>query len=207
MPHATGDMKMTIRQRSPQQPIEAPSTDPQPDRIRIKNRRKRYLDLHPEYFQTAEIELADPLLYDRLVRRFQSAAEREKEGRERGFTGSMETDLVRSEAKLEALQHPDPNSPMVYKRAQDGSIVGVEADEEFRPRTKEDAWAMWTDVMEQRFLRGDDRDFDYAVVDRNEEFDDRAEEDRSQLEDYVGREDAQFVGEGLPTGETGVQDF
>lgn len=119
----------------------------------------------------------------------------------------METDLVRSEAKLEALQHPDPNSPMVYKRAQDGSIVGVEADEEFRPRTKEDAWAMWTDVMEQRFLRGDDRDFDYADVDLNEEYDDRAEEDRSQLEDYVDKEDAQFLGDGQPTGETGVQDF
>ena len=29
-----------------------------PGRIRIKNRRKRYLDLHPEYFLSAELELA-----------------------------------------------------------------------------------------------------------------------------------------------------
>lgn len=157
--------------------------------------------------KTANTLTSDPLLYDRLVRQYQSADEREKEGRERGFTGSMETDLVRSEAKLEALQHPDPNSPMVYRRAHDGSIVGVEADEEFRPKTKDDAWTMWTDIMEQRFLRGDDRDFDYAIVDENEEYDDRAEEERSQLEDYVDKEDAQFLGDGQPTGETGVQDF
>lgn len=141
------------------------------------------------------------------MRQFQSLEEREKQGRERGFTGSMETDLVRSEAKLEALQHPDPNSPMVYRRAQDGSIVGVDADEEFRPQTKADAWSMWLDVMEQRFLRGDDKDFDYETVDQNDEYDDRAEEDRSELDDYVDKEDAQFLGEGQPTGETGIQDF
>lgn len=34
--------------------------------IRVKNRRKRYLDTHPEYFGP-ELELADPILYDRLV--------------------------------------------------------------------------------------------------------------------------------------------
>lgn len=30
----------------------------QPDRIRVKNRRKRYLDLHPEYFREPYLELA-----------------------------------------------------------------------------------------------------------------------------------------------------
>lgn len=34
--------------------------DAQPSYIQIKNRRKRYLDLHPEYF-SAELELAGPL--------------------------------------------------------------------------------------------------------------------------------------------------
>ncbi len=36
---------------------EAPSLSPI-SRIRIKNRRKRYLDLHPEYFTSANLELA-----------------------------------------------------------------------------------------------------------------------------------------------------
>lgn len=32
--------------------------DSHTQRIRIKNRRKRYLDLHPEYFKSSELELA-----------------------------------------------------------------------------------------------------------------------------------------------------
>lgn len=33
---------------------------PSPSRVRTKNRRKRYLDLHPEYFMSANLELAGP---------------------------------------------------------------------------------------------------------------------------------------------------
>lgn len=138
------------------------------------------------------------------MRRFQSAEEREKEGRERGYTGTLEADLMRSEAKLEALQHPDPNSPMVYTRASDGSITGVEQD---GPVGKDDAWEKWKDVMALRFLRGDDDEFEYADVDENEEYDDRAEEDRRMLETYLEGEEERYVGEGRPIGQTGVQDF
>ena len=44
-------------------------------------------------------------------------------------------------------------------------------------------------------------------MDENEEYDDRDEEDRKQLEDYFRGEEAEFVGDGAPKGETGVQDF
>lgn len=141
------------------------------------------------------------------MRRFQSAEEREKEGRERGYTGVLETDLVRSEAKIEALHHPDPNSPLVYRRDLTGSIVGVEHDEDARAQGKEDGWQIWRDLMTMRFLRGDDTDFNYSSVDNNEEYDDRQEEDRVSLERYVDEEEARFVGQGRPAGETGVQDF
>ncbi|KAF2482752.1 coiled-coil domain-containing protein-domain-containing protein, partial [Neohortaea acidophila] len=120
---------------------------------RIKNRRQRYLDLHPEYFKESSLELADPLLYDRLIRRFQTAAERESEGRLRGYSGILEANLVRSEAKLEALDHPDPNNPLIYR------------------------WSKWEEIMGLRFLRGDDADFDYATVDENDEYDHRDDED------------------------------
>ena len=199
------------------------------DRIRIRNRRKRYLELHPEYFKDSSLELAgrctihfltfvsfedsspilytDPLLYDRLIRRFQSAAEREKEGRERGYSGVLEANFVRSEAKVEALHHPDPNSPMAYSRAPDGSITAVEQDEGERALGPEDGWEKWKDVMGKRFVRGADGDFEYATVDENDEYDDRAEEDRRHLESYLNEEEERFVGEGRPTGQTGVQDY
>jgi len=149
----------------------------------------------------------DPLLYDRLIRRFMTTEEREREGREQGYTGSMEADLVRSEAKMEALQHPDPNSPMVYRRGADGSIIGVEQDADERAQTKEDGSDRWKDVMGQRFMRGGDKDFEYATVDDNDEYDDRDEEARSSLDEYLNAEPEEYLGEGKPTCETGIQDF
>lgn len=195
-------------------------------RIRIKNRRKRYLDLHPDYFKEPHLELAgriisasgpipnpqpihlpEPLLYDRLVRRFQSAAEREREGRERGYSRVLEANLVRSEARLEALEHPDPNSPLIYSRARDGSIMAVEQNVEDRAQDRDDGWEKWVELVGLRFLRGDDVDFDYATVDDNDEYDDRDEEGRRTLETYLEGEEEEFVGQGRPTGQTGIQDF
>ncbi|KAI7200879.1 hypothetical protein KC340_g18732, partial [Hortaea werneckii] len=177
-----------------------------------------------------------PLSYDRLIRQFQTSAEREQEGRERGYTGKMEADLVRSEAKLEALrrQHEQQRgsgnprteqdggesgigsgdrttgSPeMVYHRAPDGSITAVEADTEERAQNREEGVQRWREMMSQRFLRGEDEEFDYAgLVDGEEGYDDLDEERRQGLEDWLDREEAEFVGvTGSPRGETGIQDF
>jgi hypothetical protein len=168
----------------------------------------QYTFLHSFSFEyNSPISSTDPLLYDRLIRRFQSAAEREKEGRERGYSGVLEANFVRSEAKIEALQHPDPNSPMTYSRAPDGSITAVEQDEGERAQGPEEGWEKWKDVMGMRFVKGDDVDFEYAIVDENDEYDDRAEEDRRHLESYLNEEEERFVGEGRPTGQTGIQDY
>ncbi|KAK5108124.1 hypothetical protein LTR62_008778 [Meristemomyces frigidus] len=175
--------------------------------IVVKNRRHRYLDLHPEYFHASDLELAEPLLYDRLIRRFQSASDREREGRERGYRGRLEADLARSEAKLAAVRGPQPVQDVVYQRASDGSITGVEADENDRASNVEEGWLRWTEIMGRRFMEGKDDDFDYRAVDESEEFDDRQEDDRRALQRYLDGEEEAFVGVGKPEGETGVQDF
>lgn len=178
-----------------------------PTRIRVKNRRKRYLDLNPDYF-TPELELADPLLYDRLVRRFQTAAEREAEGRRKGFSGVLEADLRRSEAKMEALndKNPNPNAVLfAYSRGPNGEIVAEVEDEV--PKSKAEGLARWRFEMEMRFVRGDDADFDYKVVDEDERWDDWEEERRRDLEGYLDGEEPSWACEGELKGETGVQDF
>ncbi|KAI7286634.1 hypothetical protein KC345_g1037 [Hortaea werneckii] len=211
------------------------SSQARADRIRIKNRRRRYLELHPEYFHGTNLEHADPLSYDRLIRQFQTAEEREQEGRQRGYTGKMEADLIRSEAKLEALRHQyeqrgsgdprtahntssssgrhsnkiDGSPEMTYHRAPDGSIISVEADAEDRAANREEGVQRWREMMSLRFLRGEDEEFDYAgLVDGEEEYDDLDEERRQGLEDWLDREEeAEFVGDGSPRRETGIQDF
>ncbi|KAF1969444.1 hypothetical protein BU23DRAFT_476970 [Bimuria novae-zelandiae CBS 107.79] len=177
--------------------------------LEAKNRRKRYLDLHPDYFEDASLELADPLLYDRLIRRFQTAAEREAEGRSKGFSGQMATDLWRAEAKKDALDHPDPASLFTYSRGPEGEIR--EADKDEVPMTKEEGKAWWRDEMTQRFLRGGDGDFDYKTVDGNDKYDD-PEKERDRQEAYFDSMESDFDtdGEGkekVLTGETGIQDY
>ncbi|KAI9844170.1 MAG: hypothetical protein M1837_005770 [Sclerophora amabilis] len=177
--------------------------------IRIKNRRKLYLDHHPDYFSSS-LELADPLLYDRCVRRFQSTAEREAEGRKKGYSGILEADLLRSEAKIAALAHPS-SATVTYSRGPNGEIYPEDPVEV--PRSKEEGEARWRQEMTLRFLKGEDDDFDYGAVDESEEWDDRAQEEREEEEKYFAEEEPTWVlgegngSEGEVQGETGVQDF
>ncbi|KAL2868546.1 uncharacterized protein BJX67DRAFT_379925 [Aspergillus lucknowensis] len=193
--------------------IDTPRKDdtaPSPS-TQTKNRRKRYLDLHPEYF-SADLELADPLLYDRLIRRFQTPAEREAEGRAKGFSGVLQADLLRSEAKIDALSHPDPHAMFSYARGPNGEILAEDRDE--IPGSKEEGETAWRWEMTMRFLRGEDEDFDYAAVDGNEEYDDLSE----VQEQYFDDEEPEWLVEGAEggeggdvrarlQGETGIQDF
>ena len=152
----------------------------------------------------------DPLLYDRLIRRFQTPAEREAEGRAKGYSGILEADLMRSEAKMEALARPDPNATFSYRRGPNGEVLAEEKDE--IPGTKEDGAKRWQWEMEMRFLRGADDDFEYKDVDESEEYDDRGEEEREAEEKYFAEEEPAWVDvddqkeRGLE-GETGVQDY
>lgn len=178
------------------------------DRLLAKNRRKRYLEVHPEYFDDSSLELADPLLYDRLIRRFQTAREREAEGQRKGFSGQMSADLWRAEAKKEALKHTDPNSLFTYSRGPQGQIIEEDKDEV--PMTKEEGRAWWIDEMTQRFLSGGDDDFEYKTVDENDKYDDEKERDIQDAYFDSMESDFDSDGEGrekVLTGETGIQDY
>lgn len=98
---------------------------------------------------------------------------------------------------------------MIYHRAPDGSIISVEADAEDRAADREEGLQRWREMMSQRFLRGEDEEFDYAgLVDGEDGYDDLDEERRQGLEDWLDGEEAEFVGAtGSPRGETGIQDF
>ncbi|KAI1361209.1 coiled-coil domain-containing protein-domain-containing protein [Xylaria arbuscula] len=80
-----------------------PKTPAHAAQIRVRNRRREWLCRHPSYFRSLEHELADPALYDVLIRRFQSHEEREKEGRAKGFGRVLEVDILRGEARLSKL--------------------------------------------------------------------------------------------------------
>ena len=60
MPHfpESSDYDATMLRASTTTGMELDETAARTDRIRVKNRRKRYLDLHPEYFNEPHLELA-----------------------------------------------------------------------------------------------------------------------------------------------------
>ena len=153
------------------------------------------------------------MAYDRLIRRFQSTAEREAEGRKKGYSGVLEADLWRSEAKIDALANPDEAALMRYRRDASGEIVAEEKDEV--PPSKEDGEQRWRNEMELRFLGGDDGDFDYATVDTDDAYDHKGLEEQEEEEKYFDKEEpawivtkAQDGEDGLQlTGETGIQDY
>ncbi|KAF2124315.1 hypothetical protein P153DRAFT_426737 [Dothidotthia symphoricarpi CBS 119687] len=207
-PHIDEDTPMTIS-GGLSRPTTPPRSSPQTRNLTAKNRRKRYLELNPSYFTDPSLELADPLLYDRLIRRFQTASERETEGRLKGFSGQMATDLWRAEAKKDALAQPNPNSLFIYNRGPQGQIVEEDKDEV--PMTREEGRAWWVDEMTQRFLRGEDGDFEYKNVDGKWEFDD-PEEERDVQDRWFESMESDFDSEGegrekVLMGETGVQDY
>lgn len=148
------------------------------------------------------------------MRRFQTPAEREAEGRAKGYSGTLEADLFRSEAKVAALAHPDPNTPLTYRRGPSGEIVAEDKDE--IPSSKDEGFALWRKQMELRFLRGDDQDFDYNTVDQNDDYDDYAQARRDEEERYFDAEEPSFPDDEIhgvghdhhrTTGQTGIQDF
>ncbi|KAK4459395.1 coiled-coil domain-containing protein [Cladorrhinum samala] len=77
-------------------------------RIRLQNRRREYLEQNPKYFDSADHELADPLLYDTLIRRFLTPAEREADSKTKGYARVLEGSLLRGEERLAKLRESNP---------------------------------------------------------------------------------------------------
>lgn len=187
-------------------PQRSPS---QAAKVRVQNRRRAFLERnHHAYFASPEHELADPHRYDALVRRFQAPAEREAEGRARGWGKTLEASLLRGEARLGRLAVASSSSLDTGDRRPAGVLSGrreatttrtnndddddnnfaidaadpvvLAEDEEEEPETKEQGRRRWEAFLRERFVRGGDDDFDYAAVDGDEALDRMEDRDREE---------------------------
>lgn len=145
----------------------------------------------------------DPVLYERLVKRFQTAAEREAEGKAKGYGRTLEADLQRGESKLTRLKEGDGlgNS--------DGDL---EHPWEKPAADKAHGMLLWHAFLEERFVHGLDEDFDYEPVDADEDLDTMLRRDAQDA--WFDDEEPSWIDEDEPSiqsstrqGETGVQDF
>lgn len=162
---------------------------------------------------------ADPVKYEALVRRFQSQAEKDAEAQKKGYSRILEGDLMRSEAKIAALKASltgengvDGEDSTISHRRDGSSLAddGIDNHNGVEPVTKEEGRALWNEYLIERFVRGEDLDFDYSKVDADENLD--AMEWQDVQDAWFDDEDAAWASDGgndakALRGETGVQDF
>ncbi|KAF9869526.1 coiled-coil domain-containing protein [Colletotrichum karsti] len=196
-------------------PVPRPPKSPNKTRdVRAHNRRREFLIRNPGYFQTTEHQLADPLLYDTLVRKFQTPAEREAESRAKGYSRVLEESLLRGEARLADLKSSvDGGAASSTEPAKDFT---TESDLS-KTQTKEEGLERWVEFLTERFVHGHDDDFDYSQVDNDDDFD--TMERRDAEDAWFDEEDPGWASDTEDThtarpetrkqkqGETGIQDF
>ncbi|EGZ78129.1 hypothetical protein NEUTE2DRAFT_101741 [Neurospora tetrasperma FGSC 2509] len=256
----------------------------------------------------------NPILYDSLIRRFQTPAEREAEGKEKGYARVLEGSLLRGEEKLARLAvatatggnsgteggeesltptviegqmdrqslttrtvtqplsqtiptldeptsasinttsgmfatfttsvqqplprfgclsepssspstaNPDinqtPQSPSLPAATTTVTTTGLSSTlpvltgTDTPAQTREEGLDQWTAFLRERFVRGEDEDFDYRIVDCDDELD--TLERREEEEAWFDEEEPDWASDGsdgegkaerVLEGETGVQDF
>lgn len=205
--------------------------------IQTQNRRREYLGRNNSYFDSLEHEfastslhtqsqsthkfkhvansLSDPVLYERLVKRFQTPAEREAERKTKGYGRTLEADLLRGESKLSDLAHTNGHTNGANGNGLSEGEIGPEGDWERPATNREDGLVFWKAYLEDRFVKGDDEDFDYDAVDTNEDLDIMVRKDAEDA--WFDDEEPSWIAEAETPdaedkpprvqGETGVQDF
>ncbi|KAK7413560.1 hypothetical protein QQX98_007569 [Neonectria punicea] len=188
-----------------------PKSPGQTAQIQAQNRRREYLARNASYFDDLEHELADLVLYERLVKRFQTPAEREAEGKAKGYGRTLEAALQRGESKLSDL----PRSECDGETTTNGTGVSLDNSWEHPAADREHGRQLWHDFLENRFVRGLDDEFDYSAIDHNDEFDSMVRKDAEDAwfedEEPSWTEDTVVSDAGKEAatrqGETGVQDY
>lgn len=117
----------------------------------------------------------------------------------------LESSLLRGEARLADLKSSTDDTT-TSEPARDFT---TEADFS-KTKTKEEGLQRWHEFLTERFVRGHDEDFDYTVIDDNEDYD--VMERRDAEEAWFDEEDPEWASdadEGAQTtqGQTGIQDF
>lgn len=144
------------------------------------------------------------------IRRFQSAEEREAEGRAKGherYANFLMSNVVcpRNRTGTDSSRRPidAPN-----RAPQPNKLIPLELEREDPPASKVEARERWQTLMEYRFVDGLDLDFPYQAVDEDAENDDIEEQSRKLEDAYFSQEAAAFeVAEDQLNGQTGVQDY
>lgn len=128
----------------------------------------------------------------------------------------LEVDLRRGEARLAQLaaqSSQDAESSHHPGAGQDSIALGLDTPTA-EPETKDEGRQRWEDYLRERFIHGEDDDFDYSPVDTDDALDvmERREEEEAWFNDEEPQWSTDVDSSGDSggkklEGETGIQDF
>ncbi|KAK6437286.1 hypothetical protein LTR95_006515 [Oleoguttula sp. CCFEE 5521] len=167
-----------------------------PSQSTIRTRRRGYLAQTPTYLISAseDLEISHPIRYDKWVRRWQSADERQREGQSRGVAGALERGVARGEAAAAArtektkparAREGGSHSPRAAQRAgkdRDHGGVGTSLRHNGAEDLRSDEHGREVGAVGNGTVDGDD---DSELLDLNADF----EDDRAGEEDVMTKVD------------------
>lgn len=179
-------------------------------KIAVRNRRLTYLN-RSDYLASPEVQQRlFPFLYEKLVIRHKTRQEKQNE-ESVSKARTLTKVLLDAGDHIEKLERQRDRTD--EERAKDEErFVQEEAIADSLPTSilndREESRDHLERLITEKFLAGDDDEFDYATVDENEEYDDWETIEQDFREQYFDDEEPGDAEEGTALeGQTGVQDF
>ena len=175
----------------------------------VRNRRLTYLN-RSHYLASPEVQQRlFPFLYEKLVVEHKTL--REKKAEESASKSRTLTKvLLDAGDHIEKLERQRDRTNEERARDEERFVQEEAIADSLLVSTlenREESRQVLERLITEKFLAGGDDEFDYAVVDDDEQYDDWDTIEQDLREKYFDEEDPE-VGEGrVLTGETGVQDF
>ena len=176
----------------------------------VRNRRLTYLN-RSDYLASPEVQQRlFPFLYEKLV--IEHKTLREKQAEESASKSRTLTKvLLDAGDHIEKLERQRDRTDDECAKDEE-RFVQEEAIADSLPAStfenREESRALLEKLITEKFLAGEDDEFDYAAVDDDEQYDDWDTIEQDLREKYFDEEDPEHGEEGsILTGETGVQDF
>ncbi|XP_048378541.1 coiled-coil domain-containing protein 97 isoform X1 [Stegostoma tigrinum] len=170
---------------------------------RTNVRNKRYAALQQlikdgEYFSDEQMRTRDPLLYQQYIRQYMTEEELLAEN-----SKSLSNAMCLSDLLMSTYQEKIVQERLQWQKEREDACVEEEEDDEEEDDDTESKAADWipsddersmlreefVSRMYQRFLDGEDRDFDYSTVDDNPDFDNLDIISRDEEERYFDEEE------------------
>ncbi|XP_078352513.1 coiled-coil domain-containing protein 97-like isoform X2 [Oculina patagonica] len=197
--HVRGDYEIDFRLNEVKNIIDSKKT-----KTGIRNRRYECLQRlmkDSDYFSEENMRKRSPLLYEEYIGQY--LTEEEKLDRDRAEMGA---DPCLSELIMNRQEKEMNDWLLDYQRDQEACVQEEEDDSDMESDTnqvesgstikgcpteqeKHLLHEEFLSVMQDRFMRGEEEEFDYSAVDTNDEYDDLTIRERDEEENYFDSEE------------------